>query len=199
MSRIIVFVRNALIGAGLIVVILLVWVSVGGVSEWFDETIQRAVREALRETQQAVSSSVESEEAQEVADESIQDAVDEAVRDACLFFREVYGGQDREMGGPMSGDVPDRVIRFNIAVMTRRYRMDTIEGQHRLRDVDIATQRRLENFQARLGASVRATFGGSLDEHKFQVGLDDLALGTRVDAAAATLERAFDGAWSAPE
>ena len=59
MSRIIVFVRNALIGAGLIVVILLVWVSVGGVSEWFDETIQRAVRKALRETPQAVSSSVE--------------------------------------------------------------------------------------------------------------------------------------------
>ena len=76
--------------------------------------------------------------------------------------------------------------------------MDTIEGQHRLRDVDIATDRRLENYQARLGASVRATFGGSLDEQAFQEELD-LALGTRVDAAAATLERAFDRAWSAAE
>ena len=101
-----------------------------------------------------------------------------------------------DVRNPMSAEVADRVIRFNIAVMTRRYQMDTIEGRHRLRDVDIGTQRRLGLFRARLGASVRATFGGSLDEQAFQEDLD-LTTGTTVEDAAGDLVRAFGGAWSA--
>ena len=190
------FARDMLVGAGLIVLITLVWVSLGRVSEWFDQAIQQAVREALREARETPRPSVESQGPQEVVDERIQEAVDAAVQDARQFFREVYGGQrGSNMSGAMSADVADRVIRFNISVMTRRYRMEMIEGRHRLREVDIGTQERLALLRARLGASVRATFGGSLDEQAFQDGLD-LTTGTRVEVAAASVAQAFDKEWS---
>ena len=73
--------------------------------------------------------------------------------------------------------------------------MDTIVSAQRLEEVDIGSQRRLRLFRARLGASVRATFGGSLDEQAFQDGLS-LSTRTTVEDAAGALESAFDEAWS---
>ncbi|MCY4508615.1 MAG: hypothetical protein OXG35_16910 [Acidobacteria bacterium] len=164
--------------------------------EGVEEAVQEAVEDAVAET----------EAAQEDVEEAIQEAVDGAVQDAERYFAEIYGSlrqRSRSFGArglrsptPMSAEVADRVIRFNIAVMTRRYRMDSIDSAHRLRDVDIGTQRRLGLFRARLGSSLRATFGGTLEEQAFQEDLG-LTTGSTVEDAAGNLARAFDRAWSA--
>lgn len=215
--------RNAMVGVGLIVLIAVAWVSFGRVGEWVDKTVRDAVREALREAPETVSTPAETVSTpaetvstpaettapQEDVDEAVQEAVDAAVQDAERFFSEIYRSlrptrprsrsfRPRELRSPvpMSAEVAERVIRFNIAVMTRRYQMDEIDGSHRLRDVDVGTQRRLGLFRARLGSSVRATFGGTLEEQAFQEGLG-FTTGTTVEDAAGNLARAFDRAWSA--
>ena len=95
----------------------------------------------------------------------------------------------------MSTEMANRIIRYNVAVMTRRYRMDMINNEHQLQQVDIATNLRLERFKTRLGSSVRATLGGTLNEQAFQSALG-FTPRTTVGAAADTLKQAFDGAWS---
>lgn len=191
------FARDVTVGAGLVLLVVLIavaWASLGRVSEWLEETVQRAVEEALRD--EMADARAESGVAGENLDEAVQEAVDEVVEDAERFIRDLLAApRGRDLGSPMSAEAADRVMRFNISVMTRRHRMDTIEGGDTLRQVDIGTSRRLGLLRARLGSSVRATFPGSLNEQAFQENLG-LSIGTTVRDAAGNLKRAFDRAWS---
>ena len=88
------FVRDVMVGVGLVVLVAGVWVSVAWVSEWLDETIQRAVREGLRDAPAVVSAPVEGGTA-----EDVQEAVDEAVEDATRFFAEIFGARRQTLEG----------------------------------------------------------------------------------------------------
>ena len=83
--------------------------------------------------------------------------------------------------GPSPEDAVD-LVRFNVSMMTRRFSPDAIGNTETLQEVDINTQAKVEYLKGRLAASIRANYGGQLDETKFQ---DNLVLSPRT-----TIERA---------
>ena len=185
------FARDMLMGAGVVVMLALAWAAVTRVPEWLDATVQQAVQEALQETRSAAA--VESEAVQGFTEVEVQRAVDDAVRETRQLLREVFG-RERELRGLLSGEVAERVVRFNISQMTRRWSMSAIEPRKRLEEVDINSDLRLDRFRTRLGASVRATFEICISEQPFQNVLRRLSTRTSVqDTAESLIAAIVDG------
>ena len=201
--------RRVVAGVGLVALISVVVILVVRIPGWFDRALQDVVDEALQDV------FVEVDEAlQEVLEVNSSAAVEEALEEALRRFDQVVqealselastAESARGRGGVEEAAPPPLLsradaillVKFNVGMMTRRYTADTIQNTHTLRDVDITTQAKVEYFKGRLAASVRANLGGSLDETRFQNGLQ-LSPGTTVEAAGDRLGTAYRLAWSA--
>lgn len=192
------FARDMLMGAGVVVMLALVWAAVARLPAWIDATVHEAVRNALQETRSGVADSVERDALQEAPEGSIQEAVDAAVQEARQFFQEVLGLR-RNLTGPMNDEVADLVTRFTISQMTGRFRMSAIDPRQRLEEVDIDSQWKLDRLKARLSSTVKETFDMCLREQQFQDDLGGLSTRTSVRVTAERLiEAVEDGRMRCP-